>query len=332
MGDGVGGERGGGGGGAGGGGAGSSSALSTESIRAYQVLCAFCGVALYRPPDADLLGALVAERSLLLREPFASVAPEAARALYEMLDVVPDGQPGGEQSDGSPGGEQSDGQPGGEQSGGVAPGGPPAAGPPGGSLDDLLKSVKQEHSFLFSMTGQSHASPYESVYRTDDQTMFGPSTLEVRAAYRAQGLQFPRAAREPDDHIGLEFMFVATLLERMCAARDADAQNESAPADEAAPAPATPTAPTAPATPTAPAPDEAALSAALSDFLADHLLVFAPTHFERLLAAQAEGFYPGCARIAQATLCSLAAALALAPRAADRNALGTGPLKDALPS
>lgn len=43
------------------------------------------------------------------------------------------------------------------------------------------------------------------------RTVFGEATLEVRAAYQALSLQAPKLNQEPDDHIGLEFDFMAQL-------------------------------------------------------------------------------------------------------------------------
>lgn len=139
-------------------------------------------------------------------------------------------------------------------------------------VEAVYKELHEDRSYLFYMIGASNTSPYESVYRTDDYTMFGPTTLEVRAAYRAYGLAFPQQASEPDDHIGLEFSFVAHLLE--CAA-----QGNEAALDDAA------------------------------QFLSDHLLVFAPVYLANVQTRAHSPFYAAVAKLALATLKALAAEL-----------------------
>ena len=63
-------------------------------------------------------------------------------------------------------------------------------------------ALRRDYAYLFYMVGSSGTSPFESVYRTDDRTMFGPTTLEVREAYRAWGVQVPGQGSVPDDHRG----------------------------------------------------------------------------------------------------------------------------------
>lgn len=214
--------------------------LSSETCAAYQALCSFCSWALFDDPAPEALRGLAADRALFYEPPFSQVAPKDAAALGDLLAVL-------------------------------APGADPAAG------DALLEEVRRDRSYLFYMVGASHASPYESVYRTDDHTMMGPSTLEVRAAYRARGLAFDRAATEPDDHAGLELSFVAHLLGEASEAAD-DASR-------------------------------AGTLAACRDFLSDHLLVFAPAYLGVLEERARSVYYRLVARIVRATLAALAEAL-----------------------
>ena len=142
----------------------------------------------------------------------------------------------------------------------------------GEGAEAFAREVHRDRSYLFYMVGSSHTSPYESVYRSDDMTMFGPHTLEVREAYHAAGVQFDRAATEPDDHAGLEFAFCAHLLGRAAAG------------------------------------DCGALAACRA-FLAEHLLVFGPTYLHNLGLRAKGPFYRCVAAIAGAALESLAGAL-----------------------
>lgn len=65
------------------------------------------------------------------------------------------------------------------------------------------------------------APPWESVYREAGNRLFTDSTREVRAAFRAHGLEFEKKNREPDDHIGLMISFLAVLAGREAEALEA---------------------------------------------------------------------------------------------------------------
>ncbi len=144
---------------------------------------------------------------------------------------------------------------------------------------ESFELLRQDRSYLFYMTGVSHTSPYESVYRTDDETVFGPTTLEVRAAYKVRNLEFPLAASQPDDHLGLEFMFLAHLLGLASQG------------------------------------DETALEDARS-FLSDHTLVFASAYLSKVEQQAESAYYRAVAGLCQKTLDALSADLGAIPSAA----------------
>lgn len=64
------------------------------------------------------------------------------------------------------------------------------------------------------LTNALRASPYESVWRDEDQLMMQEPTFAVRAFYRRHGIAVPDWRCMPDDHIAHELDFVAHLLER----------------------------------------------------------------------------------------------------------------------
>lgn len=74
--------------------------------------------------------------------------------------------------------------------------------------------LRQEFVTLFEGPGAMIAPPWESVYRTEEQLLFGPTTFKVRLYYRRWGLGLPEAGREPEDHITLELEFLNFLLEQ----------------------------------------------------------------------------------------------------------------------
>ena len=207
--------------------------LPVEACEAYQALCSFCSWALYGDPDLQTLRGFAAERQMFLEPPFSQVAPQTAAELAGLLAACE--------------GEDA-------------------------AAEAFAQEVHRDRTYLFYMVGSSHTSPYESVYRSDDMTMFGPHTLAVREAYHAAGVQFDRAATEPDDHAGLEFAFCAHLL------------GQAAEGDCGA-------------------------LAACRAFLAEHLLVFGPTYLHNLGLRAKSPFYRCVAAIAGAALESLAGAL-----------------------
>ncbi|WP_176489688.1 TorD/DmsD family molecular chaperone [Mobilicoccus massiliensis] len=71
--------------------------------------------------------------------------------------------------------------------------------------------IRADHTALFVGPGAMKAAPYESVHTSREGLLFEPETLDVRGWYRHYGLSAPRLGREPDDHVGLELEFVATL-------------------------------------------------------------------------------------------------------------------------
>lgn len=74
--------------------------------------------------------------------------------------------------------------------------------------------IRTDFSRLFIGPGRLLAPPYESVYRSREGLVFEAETLQVRARYKAWGLQAPHLNREPDDHVGLELEFLGTLCLR----------------------------------------------------------------------------------------------------------------------
>jgi len=75
------------------------------------------------------------------------------------------------------------------------------------AFDDL----RAEYMRLFVGTGKVQAAPWESVHFSEERLVFQESTLDVRGWYRKFGLEPEKIHQEPDDHIGLEMLFVAHL-------------------------------------------------------------------------------------------------------------------------
>lgn len=88
----------------------------------------------------------------------------------------------------------------------------------------FLDSVRAEYSLFFQGPSRPPAFPWESPYVAGEETVFQLNTLQVREAYRAQGLQVRRLYHMPDDHISLMCAFMAEMSRRALGAfRAADA-------------------------------------------------------------------------------------------------------------
>lgn len=82
------------------------------------------------------------------------------------------------------------------------------------ALQATEEDLRAAYTRLFEGPNKLAAPPWESVYRSNSRALFQRTTLEVRNAYREQGLlpaQYPRVA---DDHIALELGFLEKLAER----------------------------------------------------------------------------------------------------------------------
>ncbi len=136
-----------------------------------------------------------------------------------------------------------------------------------------LGALEWDFNRLFVGPGEMLAPPWESVYRSRTKLTFQESTLQVREVYERFGVQAPAIHREPDDHLGLELAFVATLSD--LAARAA-AQSDTA--------------------------RLASCFEAQKDFLQDHLLAWAPACLAAVEKHAETDYYRGAARLAMGSL------------------------------
>lgn len=89
------------------------------------------------------------------------------------------------------------------------------------------RDLRDDLNKLYGRTARAKVPPYESVHRGRDGLVFDEETLEVRKDYKQLGLQAPNLHKEPDDHIGLEFDFVAQGLVRALTAVEHDAYRDA---------------------------------------------------------------------------------------------------------
>lgn len=90
-----------------------------------------------------------------------------------------------------------------------------------------VKTIARDLDLLYGRTATAKVAPYESVHRNRDGLVFDEETLQVREEYRQLGFEAPNLHREPDDHIGLEFDFIAQVIIRSLTATENDAKNDA---------------------------------------------------------------------------------------------------------
>ncbi|MGD0876569.1 MAG: molecular chaperone TorD family protein [Anaerolineales bacterium] len=80
-----------------------------------------------------------------------------------------------------------------------------------GLPDEVFKGLQTDYTRLFIGIGEGFTAPWESIYFNEERLVFQEQTLEVRNWYRRFGLEAERIYKEPDDHIGLELLFMSHL-------------------------------------------------------------------------------------------------------------------------
>ncbi len=147
----------------------------------------------------------------------------------------------------------------------------------GGISEAEMHALRQDQLRLLIGTDQLLAPPWESVYFSDDHLVFQQQTLQVREWYARFGLEAERLHREPDDHIGLELMFVAHLASRAIQAINA---GDSTSLEK--------------------------LLQAQRDFLSDHLLRWGPAWAKLVKKHAGTDFYRGLADVTHGALLTIA--------------------------
>jgi putative dimethyl sulfoxide reductase chaperone len=80
-----------------------------------------------------------------------------------------------------------------------------------GLSDESFENLQADYTRLFIGPGKVIAAPWESVYTGKERLTFQEQTLDVRYWYRRFGLEADKIHREPDDHIGLELLFLSHM-------------------------------------------------------------------------------------------------------------------------
>jgi len=142
-----------------------------------------------------------------------------------------------------------------------------------GADDKDVAALEFDYFQMFIGAGMPKVPPWESYYRTEERLLFSCHTLEVRAWYDRFGLASDRKGAEPEDHIGLELEFMAHLCHRsnQCRLRGEAVEARSA-------------------------------AGAQREFLAGHLLEWAPGFCREVSRSAGTPFFVGLARLTEGFL------------------------------
>jgi TorA maturation chaperone TorD len=143
-----------------------------DALTGQMLVCGFLGQALFRAPRGDWLETLMGE-GIFDDVPFAANQPDAQAGLTLLRDW----------------------------------GAAYSANAGGGMFEQL----ETDYNRLFVGPGKLLAAPWESVYIDRERLLFQRVTLDVKAWYERFGLVRDSDINEPEDHIGLEFAFLAHL-------------------------------------------------------------------------------------------------------------------------
>jgi TorA maturation chaperone TorD len=134
-----------------------------------------------------------------------------------------------------------------------------------------------DYTKLFIGLDRLSTAPWESVYFNRERLVFQEQTIQVREWYSRFGLQVEKLNREPDDHIGLEMLFISHLASLALQAIENDDQKLI----------------------------EGTLKAQ-RDFLTEHLLRWGPAWAKLVKQHAATDFYRGIAHLAHGSLLAIA--------------------------
>ncbi|WP_162046659.1 molecular chaperone [Vibrio taketomensis] len=138
-----------------------------------------------------------------------------------------------------------------------------------------LAALGRDYAQLFVGPNALTAAPWGSVYLTEEQITCGESTLAIRDFYQAHGIAIDTGEREPEDHIGIIFSFIAYLTDTALDAQVVEVSHNDS-------------------------------LQALQTFLTEHVLPWAPRFCLTMREAAQTPFYQGISYLAEGTLEQLA--------------------------
>lgn len=83
------------------------------------------------------------------------------------------------------------------------------------STEEAIEQVMVEYTELFLGPGVPKAPPFASFYHSNKKLFFGETTFEIKKILNENGLESKRKDKQPEDHIGLELLFIAVQTEQL---------------------------------------------------------------------------------------------------------------------
>jgi putative dimethyl sulfoxide reductase chaperone len=83
-----------------------------------------------------------------------------------------------------------------------------------GDRGSCLRMMKEDYLTLFAGTEVPLAPPHESVYINRNNQFFDKPAPEVREFYKSYGWVSKFRGKVPDDHLGVELLFLTLLIEK----------------------------------------------------------------------------------------------------------------------
>lgn len=99
---------------------------------------------------------------------------------------------------------------------------------PSADLEAVRVDAAAEFASLLLNMSADPVSPFESVYTSGDHLLMQQARDEVLAAYRAEGFERSDVVNVPEDHVGIEFEFMARLCQKELEALDAGDEGTAA--------------------------------------------------------------------------------------------------------
>jgi putative dimethyl sulfoxide reductase chaperone len=147
-------------------------AVSCQVLAGQALVFGLLGRAFYVSPDREWIQTLATER-VFDEVPFATGQPDVAKGLGLLVAWTEASQ--------------------------------------NGLATESFAALRADYTRLFEGPGPAEAPPWESVYFHDEPMLFQEETIQVREWYARFGLQAEMLHSEPDDHAGLELVFLAHL-------------------------------------------------------------------------------------------------------------------------
>ena len=135
-----------------------------------------------------------------------------------------------------------------------------------GRLDEWADELGLEYARLFIGPLSPPAVPYASFYLSETRSLMTDETIDVRKRYLEAGVAVKELYSTPDDHIGIELEFIYDVTRRIIEALELGERDEAS-----------------------------RLFEIRTDFISQHMALWAPLFAEKVLGSTNANFFRGAA-------------------------------------